>query len=70
MIAAFNADKPYDRFIREQLAGDALGVDEATGFLVAGVFDDVASNEPKFVAMQRQDVLTDMSTASARAFSA
>ena len=36
VIRAFNEDRPYDRFVREQLAGDALGVDEATGFLVAG----------------------------------
>jgi hypothetical protein len=38
VIGAFNADLPFDRFIREQIAGDALGVDEATGFLVAGGF--------------------------------
>ncbi len=24
VIAAFNADKPYDQFVREQLAGDLL----------------------------------------------
>ena len=35
VIRSFNEDKPYDRFVREQLAGDALGADEATGFLVA-----------------------------------
>ncbi|MBN12096.1 MAG: hypothetical protein CMI17_03710 [Opitutaceae bacterium] len=33
---AFNEDKPYDRFIREQIAGDSLDAGEATGFLVAG----------------------------------
>src|SRR6185503_6289965 len=33
VIGAFNDDKPYDRFILEQLAGDALGVDAATGFI-------------------------------------
>lgn len=33
---AFNNDLPYDQFITEQLAGDRLGVGEATGFLVAG----------------------------------
>lgn len=33
---SFNDDLPYDRFILEQLAGDRLGVGEATGFLVAG----------------------------------
>jgi mono/diheme cytochrome c family protein len=34
VIAAFNGDTPYDRFIREQIAGDAFGQDAATGFLV------------------------------------
>ena len=36
VIRAFNEDVPYDRFIKEQLAGDQLGMGEATGFLVAG----------------------------------
>ena len=36
VIGAFNEDVPYDRFVREQLAGDQLGAGEATGFLVAG----------------------------------
>lgn len=34
LISSLNADKPYDQFIKEQLAGDAMGVDAATGFLV------------------------------------
>jgi len=34
VIEAFNADTPYDRFVREQIAGDLLGHDAATGFLV------------------------------------
>ncbi|AMV40472.1 DUF1553 domain-containing protein [Planctomyces sp. SH-PL62] len=34
VIASFNADTPYDRFVREQLVGDAMGADAATGFLV------------------------------------
>ncbi|HRI13407.1 MAG TPA: DUF1549 and DUF1553 domain-containing protein [Verrucomicrobiota bacterium] len=34
VIRAFNHDTPYDRFIREQLVGDALGEDAATGFLI------------------------------------
>jgi len=33
---AFYEDKPYDQFIREQIAGDSLDAGEATGFLVAG----------------------------------
>ena len=45
VIAAFNSDKPYDQFVKEQLAGDLLrGGDEkqkaeriiATGFLAIG----------------------------------
>lgn len=43
VIHAFNSDVPFDRFIREQIAGDALGVDEATGFLVAGGFVHAAT---------------------------
>jgi len=34
VIRAFNNDTPYDRFIREQIVGDALGEDAATGFLI------------------------------------
>jgi hypothetical protein len=34
VIAALNSDVPYPQFILEQLAGDALGVDPATGFLL------------------------------------
>src|SRR6266545_2801570 len=45
VIAAFNADKPYDQFIKEQLAGDLMPTDDpkvraeriiATGFLAIG----------------------------------
>ncbi|HEX4589751.1 MAG TPA: DUF1553 domain-containing protein, partial [Gemmataceae bacterium] len=44
VIQSFNADKPYDRFIREQLAGDEIAPDDAdalvaTGFLRAGVYE-------------------------------
>jgi hypothetical protein len=35
VIKSLNEDKPFDRFIVEQVAGDQLGVDSATGFLVA-----------------------------------
>ncbi len=45
VIAAFNADKPYDQFIKEQIAGDLMYSDDpkskaermiATGFLAIG----------------------------------
>lgn len=34
VIRAMNADTPYPQFVREQIAGDSLGQDAATGFLV------------------------------------
>ena len=36
LIEALNSDLSFDRFVLEQIAGDVLGVDAATGFLVAG----------------------------------
>lgn len=35
VIKSLNADKPYDRFLREQIAGDRLDAEAALGFLVA-----------------------------------
>jgi len=60
VIRAFNEDKPYERFILEQLAGDQLGVDEATGFLVGGPCDRVKSPDVNLTLMQRGDELHDM----------
>lgn len=60
LIHAFNADKPYDRLVLEQLAGDSVGEDAATGFLVGGPCDKVKSPDPVLTRMQRQDELTDV----------
>lgn len=68
VIEAFNTDKPYNRFIREQIAGDALGVDVATGFLVAGPVDIVKSPDIKLTAMQRADEIDDMVGTTGTAF--
>ena len=68
LIASLNADKPYDRFIKEQIAGDALGVDAATGFLVAGPHDIVKSPDINLTLMQRQDELADMVNTTGTAF--
>jgi hypothetical protein len=68
VIRAFNEDKPYDQFIREQLAGDAFGVDEATGFIVGGPQDQVKSPDPVLTANQRADELHDMVGATGSAF--
>lgn len=60
VIEAFNGDKPYDQFLIEQLAGDAMGVDVATGFLVTGAYDEVKSPDINLTLMQRHDELADM----------
>ena len=44
VIEAFNADKPYDQFLKEQLAGDEIAPEDpqaliATGFLRHGVYE-------------------------------
>ncbi len=68
VIRAFNDDKPFDQFITEQLAGDALGVDEATGFIVGGAYDRVKSPDPGLTAQQRADELHDMVSTTGSAF--
>ena len=50
VIAAFNSDKPYSRFVEEQIAGDVMRPDDpqaiiATGFLAAGPWDFVGHQE-------------------------
>ncbi len=68
VIRAFNEDIPYDRFVLEQIAGDVLGVDEATGFLVAGCWDQVKSPDPVLTANQRADELHDIVSTTGSAF--
>jgi hypothetical protein len=66
VIDAINRDMPYDRFVRLQLAGDILHPDEAqaitaTGFLVAGPWDEVGQSQQSKAmrAVVRQDELED-----------
>lgn len=62
VIGALNEDKPYDQFVREQLAGDVFQADAATGFLVASAVllpgqigaDDVSKR------LARQDALDEI----------
>lgn len=57
VVRAFNEDKPYDQFVREQIAGDSLGAGEATGFLVAGPHVPAATvgREPAAIRQARAD---------------
>ena len=82
VIDAFNSDKPYDQFVREQMAGDAPaaeiggGGDRAmardagigTSFLVAGPFDQVKGQDAQLRLMQRQDELADIINATGTTF--
>lgn len=68
VIRAFNEDKPYDRFIIEQIAGDQFGEDAATGFLVGGSWDQVKSPDSVLTAQQRSDELHDIASTTGSAF--
>jgi Protein of unknown function (DUF1549)/Protein of unknown function (DUF1553) len=65
VIQSFNRDKPYDLFIKEQIAGDEIfpGSHEAliaTGYLRAGSEHVVSGNIDK--EESRQEVLTEIAT--------
>ncbi len=69
VIRSFNEDKPYDRFIREQLAGDELDhvtteTLTATGFYRLGIWDD----EPADPLQARYDGLDDIILTTGQVF--
>lgn len=68
VIEAFNSDKPYRDFVIEQLAGDVVGADVGTGFLVGGPYDMVKSPDVNLTLMQRQDELADYVNTTGTAF--
>ncbi|MGB8852692.1 MAG: PSD1 and planctomycete cytochrome C domain-containing protein [Pirellulales bacterium] len=70
VIEAFNADKPYDRFILEQLAGDTVGENRATAFLLAKpmLLPAQIGKDKESIDRARQDELNDMATTTAGAF--
>jgi Protein of unknown function (DUF1549)/Protein of unknown function (DUF1553)/Planctomycete cytochrome C len=69
VIKSFNDDKPYDQFIREQLAGDEVpgyhpDAVIATGYYRLGLWDD----EPADPAQARYDELDDIVATTAQVF--
>jgi hypothetical protein len=69
VIRSFNDDKPYDQFIREQLAGDEFAQTRddaiiATGFYRLGIWDD----EPADKELARYDGLDDIVTTTGQVF--
>jgi hypothetical protein len=62
VIRALNEDKPYDRFVFEQLAGDSTDEDAATGFLVAAAVllpGQIGQDAPS-KRLARQDALDEI----------
>jgi hypothetical protein len=69
VIRALNADKPYDRFVQEQLAGDELWPDDpeariATGFLTHGIYE----YNNRDVVGQWSNMLNDLTDTTADVF--
>ncbi len=67
--ASFNTDKPYDRFLTEQLAGDELDPDDpelrvATGYLRLGTYEYNQRN----VRGQWADILNDITDVTGEVF--
>jgi len=69
VVQSFNEDKPYDRFIKEQLAGDEFEPDNpqalvATGFNLLGPDMTDSSDKPQ----RRQNTLNDMTDTTGLVF--
>ena len=67
VIRAFNTDKPYDRFVKEQLAGDEIWPDSseariAVGYLRLGLENNIKNDQT------RLDELDDLVSTTSNAF--
>jgi hypothetical protein len=62
VIDAFNNDTPYDRFIQQQIVGDAMGTDAATGFLVTAsvLLPGQIGKDAPSMRLARQDSLDEI----------
>ena len=70
VIEAFNQDKPYDQFVFEQLAGDTVGMDAATGFLVAApaLLPGQIGQDDASKRLARQDALDEIIVGTGETF--
>jgi len=73
VIKSFNDDKPFDRLVREHLAGDVLtpgtpAVEVGTAFLVTGPYDNVGNNDPAAAAVIRANTLDEITRTTGEAF--
>jgi len=73
VIRSFNDDKPFDRMVREHLAGDAIApgdpsVEVGMTFLVAGPHDIVGNQDPVQAAQIRANGIDEMIRATSESF--
>ena len=69
VVRSFNADKPYDQFVKEQLAGDELNPDDpnvliATSYLRNPIYEYNSADTES----QRQNVINEISDTSGELF--
>jgi len=69
VIAAFNSDKPYDRFVKEQIAGDELYPGDPDALVAMG-YNRNWTDETNAAALfpRRQETLDDMTSVTGAAF--
>jgi hypothetical protein len=78
VVSAFNSNKPYDQFLREQLAGDELAGDRAgaaadeqrvaAGYLRLGPWDTTKFTNLDSVERARDELLVDITNTTASGF--
>jgi len=69
VIHSFNADKPYDRFVQEQIAGDELWPDSPEARVATGFHRNYPDESNARVLQQRrQEILDDVTDATGSVF--
>ncbi len=69
VIRAFNSDKPYDRFIKEQIAGDELWPDDADARIATGFHRQYPEEyNAQNLRQRRQEILSDITDTTGAVF--
>jgi hypothetical protein len=69
VIKSFNDDKPYDRFVREQVAGDERSPDDADAWIATGFLRHYPDEYNAVnLEQRRQEILNDITDTTAQVF--
>ncbi len=69
VIRSLNADKPYDRFVREQVAGDELYPDDADALIATGFLRHYPDEYNAVnLEQRRQEILNDITDTTGQVF--